>query len=213
MTTQEVSVLFAQIANELNLSPEWRLVFDKSRRRFGACYFGFAKKISMSAPICALNGPAEVGKTIRHEIAHAFAGRAAGHGPVWQAWDKKCGGDGRRCYSSDVETPELPWVATCPGCKREIGRTRPPKAGRTFSCGKCGGGRFNPAFALAFAPRQTVFVTDDAEIPTLKRIIQLRGLGLGWVKIDAELGIFGKKGWHSWKIYNDAAKTAGKAAK
>ena len=223
MTEQDARALYASILAELkaagtapaDFETRWSFGFNKARRGFGVCRHrsrddrSAGGRIELSLPIVLLNGEREVGATVRHEIAHALAGFRAGHGPAWVRIAKLCGDDGRRCYSDEVETPDLPWIAECPGCGREVGRTRPVKPGRLVSCGICRPGRFDPRFALNFRMRQTEFSTTAQDAPTLKKIIELRKAGLGWVKVDAALGVHGKKGFHSWKIFNDAAKGGG----
>lgn len=231
MTQPEARAIYDRVVAELaakglTMPGPWVLEFDKARKRLGCCVTKRSKflgvweakpggSIRLSRHLVELNTAETVEATIRHEIAHAIAGHAAGHGPEWVRIALLCGSNGKRCHDDEgLESAPMPWIGTCPVCGRETGRTRPVKPGRMFSCGKCAPGRFDKRFVLAFRMRQTEFVSENkADAVVLKSIIQLRQQGLGWVKVDAALGVFGKKGFHSWKIFNDAARAAGGTGK
>lgn len=132
----------------------WHFGFDSSTRRFGLCDYQ-SKTISLSWKLVSLNDEREVSKTIRHEIAHALVGPGHGHNSVWRAMDVRCGGDGRRCYSSEnVATPDARWEATCFSCGQTAKRHKAPRRGKYVSCGKCSKGRFNPNFLMIFLTRE-----------------------------------------------------------
>src|SRR5689334_24415568 len=76
----------------------WRFRFDRAVRRFGCCHYTTAT-ITLSAPLTVLNSEAEVRDTLLHEIAHAVAGKAAGHGPEWKKYAAAVGAKPERCYS------------------------------------------------------------------------------------------------------------------
>lgn len=201
MTQPEARELFDKLALELNLPKGWYLVFDNAKRRFGQCRYS-RRQISLSAPIVALNDAKHVEATIRHEIAHALVGPGHGHDEVWRAMAIKCGDDGERCYDPNVETPPAAWSAKCSRCGLEYKRHRALKPGRMLWCGKCPR-NFKPELALSFAPNPAVIseapkmTTTD---PQVLEVLRLRSTGMGYVAIDAKFGVFGKKGWWSWKI-------------
>jgi len=103
--------------------------------------------------------PAEIDRTLRHEIAHILAQFRAGrrrispHGPEWQHACRDLGiADEKRCHT-------LPFPATryaprfiyrCPNCRRNFLRLR--KIKRTVACLACcrahNGGEFDVRFRL-----------------------------------------------------------------
>ena len=103
--------------------------------------------------------PAEIDRTLRHEIAHILAQSRAGrrrispHGPEWQHACRDLGiADEKRCHT-------LPFPATryaprfiyrCPNCRRNFPRLR--KIKRTVACLACcrahNGGEFDVRFRL-----------------------------------------------------------------
>jgi SprT protein len=103
--------------------------------------------------------PAEVDRTLRHEIGHILAQCRAGrqrilpHGPEWQQACRDLGiADEKRCHA-------LPFPATryaprliyrCPNCQRDFPRVR--KIKRTVACLACcrahNGGEFDVRFRL-----------------------------------------------------------------
>src|SRR4051812_39687942 len=59
--------------------------FNKRKKSTGLCCFaldGRPGRIELSQYLCEHNSGEEVIDTIRHEIAHALAGRKTGHGPI-----------------------------------------------------------------------------------------------------------------------------------
>ena len=98
-----------KLANELmdthlGLNRDWVFRFDNANKRFGCCRYG-DRTITLSRNLTEVNALTEVKNTILHEIAHALAGRAAGHGPTWQAIARRIGSDGKRCYSNATVQP------------------------------------------------------------------------------------------------------------
>ncbi|PYJ02090.1 MAG: hypothetical protein DMF00_02710 [Verrucomicrobia bacterium] len=103
--------------------------------------------------------PAEIDRTLRHELAHILAQSRAGrrrispHGPEWQHACRDLGiADEKRCHT-------LPFPATryaprfiyrCPNCRRNFPRLR--KIKRTVACLACcrahNGGEFDVRFRL-----------------------------------------------------------------
>ena len=68
----------------------WALRFSGARKKLGECRA--REKLILLSRTHAVNGPPErVTDTILHEIAHALAGPAAGHGPAWKAIAERLG--------------------------------------------------------------------------------------------------------------------------
>src|SRR5271156_5554498 len=100
----------------------WTFGFGNTKRRLGVCKYR-SKHIEI-AEYHALNNPIEtVLDTLFHEIAHAIAGPAARHGPVWKAVAIRLGAVPRACDNSH-ETVVKPgdWQATCGACKKTFHR-------------------------------------------------------------------------------------------
>ncbi len=96
-----------------------------------------------------LNDKYRVKNTILHEIAHALVGNGNGHNWVWQQKALEIGCDGRRCFSRDkVKMPKPNYTATCKSCGKLSHRYRKPR--KQWSCGRCGGGRFDEKYLLEF---------------------------------------------------------------
>jgi predicted SprT family Zn-dependent metalloprotease len=116
------------------------------------------KLISLNPQL--IEHPAEIDRTLRHEIAHILAQfreksrrRISPHGPEWQHACRDLGiADEKRCHT-------LPFPATryaprfiyrCPNCQRDFPRLR--KIKRTVACLACcrahNGGEFDVRFRL-----------------------------------------------------------------
>jgi predicted SprT family Zn-dependent metalloprotease len=120
---------------------EWTLGYHNKRRSFGTCYF-LSKRIMISR-WHAVNDPEKhVLDTLRHEIAHALAGKDAGHGPEWKRWAVLVGATPERCMNHSDATecirPPGKYVATCPTCGHVYNFYRKPKQLTGWNCKKCG---------------------------------------------------------------------------
>jgi predicted SprT family Zn-dependent metalloprotease len=135
MDVDDAAALARRLMDEHGLSA-WQFRFDRARRRFGCCW-RTRKLITLSKPLTELNGAAEVGDTILHEIAHAIA--PGGHGPAWRRICIQIGAKPRRCFNSAmVNLPVIKhsrrYVAVC-RCPTQHFRRRKPKA--TYLCRRC----------------------------------------------------------------------------
>lgn len=83
----------------------WSFGFDRAVTRLGACHY-HKRMITLSSVVLRNMTDAQVKNTILHEIAHAKAGHAAGHGPVWRSICLSIGGDGKRCGDAGVSVRE-----------------------------------------------------------------------------------------------------------
>lgn len=125
---------------------DWRFQFNRRKRAMGLCRYE-AKTIELSIHFVTRNDAASVEDTILHEIAHALAGHAAGHGPRWRRVCAKIGAEPRRCGQAAM--PAGKWQATCPSCGFEYSRYRRPPRGASYACSDCGFDRGK----LLFRPR------------------------------------------------------------
>ncbi len=103
--------------------------------------------------------PAEIDRTLRHELAHILAQFRAGrrrispHGPEWQQACRDLGIAGeKRCHTLPFPTKSYAprFIYRCPNCRRDFPRVR--KIKRTVACLACcrahNGGEFDVRFRL-----------------------------------------------------------------
>ena len=88
--------------------------------------------------------PAEIDRTLRHELAHILAQFRAGrrrispHGPEWQQACRDLGiADEKRCHTLPFPTKSYAprFIYRCPNCRRDFPRVR--KIKRTVACLAC----------------------------------------------------------------------------
>jgi len=123
---------------EDNRLVSWSFAFDNAKRRCGMCSFR-TRTISLSRHFVAMNDEAEVRDTVLHEIAHALAGAAAGHGAHWQRAAMQLGARPERC-ATGVDMPEGGVEGVCaPDCTQRHTRHRmPPKRlADAYLCNRC----------------------------------------------------------------------------
>ncbi len=104
--------------------------------------------------------PAEIDRTLRHELAHILAQfreksrrRISPHGPEWQQACRDLGiADEKRCHTLPFPTKSYAprFIYRCPNCRRDFPRVR--KIKRTVACLACcrahNGGEFDGRFRL-----------------------------------------------------------------
>jgi predicted SprT family Zn-dependent metalloprotease len=115
----------------------WTFKWDRAKKRMGLCNYQ-RQTISLSLPIFEL--PANrmrAQDTILHEIAHALAGYAAGHGPIWAATARRIGAVPQRCGHVDAK-PAASWLGACSaGCAAAHRRHRRPDPQGRWRCRRC----------------------------------------------------------------------------
>jgi predicted SprT family Zn-dependent metalloprotease len=95
--------------------------FDRGKRRIGATHFirvgttVLPRRITLSKHFAELLTMEEIRDTMLHEIAHALAGHAAGHGVRWQKEARKLGITPSRCKAAS-SAPERAWEGVCQNC-------------------------------------------------------------------------------------------------
>jgi predicted SprT family Zn-dependent metalloprotease len=150
MTPQDAETLARRLMAAHGVG-DWAFGFNRRKRSLGLCYYE-RRRIELSRHYIARNDEASVRDTVLHEIAHALAGRRAGHGPAWKALCVKIGATPLRCDAT-AEMPAGRWVGQCPSCAKEFSRHRRPQRGARYSCKRCGPGKGSFIFTLAaFAP-------------------------------------------------------------
>ena len=140
-----------RIATELRV--EWN-----SRLKTAAGRADYRQKLISLNPRL-VEHPAEIDRTLRHELAHILAQFRAGrrrispHGPQWQQACRDLGiADEKRCHTLPFPTKSYTprFIYRCPNCRRDFPRVR--KIKRTVACLACcrahNGGEFDVRFRL-----------------------------------------------------------------
>lgn len=91
----------------------WTWAWDNGKRRMGCCDY-VKRRLTFSRHLFRINTEDRNMETVRHEIAHALAGAAAGHGPQWKAWAVRCGAPPRARYTHEnTNKVQAKWHGTC----------------------------------------------------------------------------------------------------
>lgn len=133
----------------LHLDHSWTFAFDSAKRRAGLCNYTH-KRISVSRYLAAKYDDDEIHQVLLHEVAHAIAGSAAGHGPRWTKVARDLGYEGSRLHDGAIATELAPWVGTCPGGHEHFRYRKPVRA---LACGKCTN-RFDARYAISWTQRE-----------------------------------------------------------
>jgi predicted SprT family Zn-dependent metalloprotease len=141
----------ARIANELRV--EWN-----SRLKTAAGRADYRQKLISLNPRL-FEHPAEIDRTLRHELAHILAQFRAGrrrilpHGEKWRTACSDMGiADEKRCHNLPFPASERArrYLYKCPNCQRDFQRARRMK--RAVACLACcrahNGGEFDARFRL-----------------------------------------------------------------
>ena len=117
----------------MHLDASWSFAFDNAKRRAGACDY-LRKRITLSRYLSARYDDETNRQTILHEIAHALAGPAAGHGADWKRIARSLGYTGGVTHRGETATELAPWVGVCPAGHIAY---RHRRATRATSCAIC----------------------------------------------------------------------------
>jgi hypothetical protein len=111
---------------------KYHLTFNpRTSKRYGQCRFpnphrpGSTGQIEVAGWLVKAGQLGQALDTLRHEAAHALAGKRAGHGPIWKSWCVKLGAAPEQ-FANDAESREA------------LAELRPPKW--EFRCPECGVG-------------------------------------------------------------------------
>ena len=112
----------------------WTFGLANAKCRLGVCKYR-TKRIEIAEYYAQNSPPETVLDTLRHEIAHAIAGPAAKHGPVWKAVAIRLGATPRACDNSNKAVMKPgDWQATCPTCTKTYHRYKRPKSLSGYRC-------------------------------------------------------------------------------
>lgn len=117
----------------MHLDSTWTFAFDNAKRRAGLCDFT-RKRISVSRYLAARYDDDTNHQTLLHEVAHAMAGSAAGHGSAWKRIAREIGYVGDTTHRGETAVELAPWVGTCPAGHAAYRHRKPT---RPTSCVQC----------------------------------------------------------------------------
>ena len=117
----------------LHLDSGWSFGFDNAKTRAGLCNYT-AKRITVSKYLAARYDDDEIHQVLLHEVAHALAGHAAAHGPVWKRVARDLGYVGGTTHHGETAVELAPWVGSCPAGHVTYRHRRPT---RPTSCARC----------------------------------------------------------------------------
>jgi hypothetical protein len=140
---------WAEALIALHLDTSWSFAFDNAKRRAGLCDYS-RKRISVSRYLAARFDDDDNHQTLLHEVAHALAGPAAGHGRAWKQIARDLGYIGGTTHRGETAVDLAPWVGVCPAGHVAY---RHRKATRATSCARCAPS-FDPRYALTWTHRE-----------------------------------------------------------
>ena len=114
------NVKYAELKSRIE--SDYVLKFNNNISRAGVCkYHTHSLTGIIEISRVYINSPkvteAMVKNTVLHELAHAIAGHAAGHGPVWKSVAKSIGCDGERCVENFRSIESYKYILKCKhGC-------------------------------------------------------------------------------------------------
>lgn len=154
--------VWANALIRMHLDDSWSFGFDTAKRRAGACHFS-ERRITVSRYLAARLDDDEVHQILLHEVAHAVAGPAAGHGPAWRKVAAEIGYVGGRTHAHESATEFARWVGTCPR-GHVVYRYRRP-SGAPSSCATCSRS-FDRRFLIEWRER------DEAELASARHAVK-----------------------------------------
>lgn len=151
--------IWANALIRTHLDPSWTFGFDNAKRRAGLCDYN-RKRISVSRYLAARYDDDTNHQTLLHEVAHALAGPAAGHGPRWKRIARDLGYVGGTTHRGETANELAPWVGVCP-----VGHLayRHRKPTRLASCVKCAP-QYDPRFHFTWTRREISAATRRAAV-------------------------------------------------
>lgn len=151
------------LLNEWQLdSKGWTFKFNNRARAVGMCDYR-RKTIQFSEHFIHLP-EGDITNTLKHEIAHALAGYAAGHNMFWKQWAVKVGAKPERCSNVGESTKEAKYTLYCPKCWYTESMFRRPTNFR--SCGRCFPGAYNDKYRLILTEK--ILQRQEPTLETIK---------------------------------------------
>jgi predicted SprT family Zn-dependent metalloprotease len=126
----------------------WEFIFDSAKQRAGLCNYT-DHQISLSKYLVQYHSLDQSEQVILHEVAHALAGKDAGHGPNWKQIAKSIGYRGEKFTGKEIAEQTAKWIGECKNGHRHY-RYKSPRA--QLACGYCGKG-FNRRYLISWTER------------------------------------------------------------
>jgi predicted SprT family Zn-dependent metalloprotease len=133
---------------EHGLQEPWEFIFDSAKQRAGLCNYT-DHQISLSKYLVQYHSLDQSEQVILHEVAHALAGKDAGHGPNWKQIAKSIGYRGEKFTGKEIAEQTAKWIGECKNGHRHY-RYKSPRA--QLACGYCGKG-FNRRYLIYWTER------------------------------------------------------------
>ena len=143
-----IAFLAKQKMQEHGLQAPWEFIFDSAKQRAGLCNYT-DHQISLSKYLVQYHSLDQSEQVILHEVAHALAGKDAGHGPNWKQKAKSIGYRGEKFTGKEIAEQTAKWIGECKNGHRHY-RFKSPR--RQLACGYCGKG-FNRRFLISWTER------------------------------------------------------------
>jgi predicted SprT family Zn-dependent metalloprotease len=143
-----IAFLAKQKMQEHGLQAPWEFIFDSAKQRAGLCNYT-DHQISLSKYLVQYHSLDQSEQVILHEVAHALAGKDAGHGPNWKQIAKSIGYRGEKFTGKEIAEQTAKWIGECKNGHRHY-RFKSPR--RQLACGYCGKG-FNRRFLISWTER------------------------------------------------------------
>lgn len=133
---------------EHGLKAPWEFNFDSAKQRAGLCNYT-DHQISLSRYIVQYHSLDQSEQVILHEVAHALAGKSAGHGPNWKKVAKSIGYRGEKFTGKEIAEQTARWIGECKNGHRHY-RFKSPRS--QLACGYCGKG-FSRRYLISWSER------------------------------------------------------------
>lgn len=143
-----IELIAVRLMAKHGVADDWVFVFDSAKQRAGLCNYT-DRQISLSRYIVQHHSLDQSVQVILHEIAHALAGKSAGHGPNWKAKAQSIGYRGEKFTGKEIAEQTARWVGECKNGHRHY-RFKSPRV--QLACGYCGKG-FNPKYLISWSER------------------------------------------------------------
>jgi predicted SprT family Zn-dependent metalloprotease len=124
-----------KMAEHLDMN-QWTFSFDSAKRRAGLCNYT-DKVISISRYMVDIHNMEETLQVVLHEVAHAIAGKNAGHTKKWLHVAKSIGYKNEEFTGKEIAVETAPWIGVCPQQHRHYRYRKPAKM---LSCAICNSG-------------------------------------------------------------------------